>query len=138
MRQFLRAVLIGSLVLTTACHLREKIADFSAQPIPARSPGRSLDEIAREIKAAGTPLDWTIEDAGPGKLIATHGHPKGFAATVEISFTQTAYSITLLKSERLYEKDGAISTHYNAWARDLKAAIDRQLASSATATGGPL
>ena len=84
------------------------------------------------IQAADFPPSWTIDDAGPGKLIANNRHSKGYAATVEISFTQTEYNITLLKSDHLNERDGFISNHYNAWARNLKAAIDRQLASSGT------
>jgi hypothetical protein len=122
-----RVALVGSLVLVAACHIRAPIENFEAQPIPASASSQSLDDIARQIKAAGASLDWTVEDSGPGRLIAKHRHPKGYTATVEISFSQTAYTITLLNSERFHEKDGLISAHYNVWARNLKAAIDRQL-----------
>ena len=125
--QLARAILIGSLFLVAACHVRAPVENFAAQPIPASASSLPLDEIAQQIKAAGASLDWTMEDSGPGKLIAKHRHPKGYAATVEISFTQTAYGITLLSSEHLYEKNGEVSTHYNVWARNLKAAIDKQL-----------
>jgi len=57
------------------------------------------------------------------------------SATVEIAFSQTSYSITLISSDQLHQNDGEISVRYNKWVRTLNAAITRQLAIAGARNG---
>jgi hypothetical protein len=123
-----RVVLVLGLLLVTACHVMRPIQNFPNEPVPESASKLKLPEIAAQIKAAGMPLGWTFTDTGPGTMRATISEKQ--SATVEIDYSQTSYSITLVSSERLYQNGGEIAARYDIWARNLNAAIKRQLASA--------
>jgi hypothetical protein len=121
-----RIMLALGLLLLAACHVRVPIQNFPDQPIPQAATKLPLPEIAHQIKLAGAGLGWTFTDAGPGTLTGTIKDK--YAATVEVKYSQTSYSITLVSSEHLYQgPDGEIAGRYNIWSRNLNAAILKQL-----------
>jgi hypothetical protein len=121
-----RVTLTLGLLLLAACHHMAPIENFADQPISESARKLPLTQIATEIKIAGLQRGWTFTDSGPGKMIGTINEKR--SATVEVDFSQTSYSITLVSSERLRQNDGEIAARYNQWARNLNAAISRQLA----------
>jgi hypothetical protein len=128
----IRVVAVLALLALTACHIRAPVQNFHDEAIPEHARTLPLEEIGRQIKAAGSSLEWAWSEEQPGKLIGTQG---GAArnAKVEIDYSQTSYSITLLSSKNLHQgDDGQVAGRYNIWARNLKAAIDRQFALVAT------
>jgi hypothetical protein len=122
-----RMALALGLLSLAACHIVEPIQNFADQPVPESDRKFPLAQIAAQIRAAGEPLGWIFTDAGPGKMIGTI---KERSATVEVVYSQTSYSITLVSSVHLYQKDGEIIARYNVWSRNLNAAIVRQLAAA--------
>jgi hypothetical protein len=124
-----RLTLTLGLLLLAACHHRAPIENFADQPVPESARTLPLTEIGTQIKAACEPLGWTFTDLGPGKMTGTIKEKR--SATVEVAYSQTSYSITLVSSTHLYQtNDGEIATRYNIWARNLNAAITRQLAAA--------
>src|SRR5258708_36668886 len=110
-----------------SCHRSAPILNFQDQPIPASATKLSSDEIARQIKIAGAALGWKFEDVGPGKLRGSH-QAQDHAATIDVDFTRTTYSIVLNSSANMYQSPGGtVSARYNWWAQNLKNKIDSQL-----------
>jgi hypothetical protein len=125
---------VFALLGLAACHIRAPVANFHDEPIPTRAQSLPLDEIGRQIKAAGESLAWAWSQEAPGRLVGVQGGDSR-NAKVEVDYTQTSYSITLISSKNLYQgDDGQVAGRYNIWARNLKAAIDRQLALVAVKT----
>jgi hypothetical protein len=126
-----RIVVTIGLLLLAACHRMEPIQNFSDQPITGGASKLPLPEIANQIRVAGAPLGWVFTDTGPGKMTGMIQQKQ--TATVEITYSQTSYSITLLTSTQLRQTGGEIGPRYNIWARNLNAAILRQLAAAGAA-----
>jgi hypothetical protein len=122
-----RLTLALGLLAIAACHRMAPIENFPDQPIPQTATKLPLSEIAARIKAAGKPSGWIFTDTAPGKMTATYSNKR--SATIEIDYSQTSYSITLVSSAQLRQNGDEISTRYNSWVSKLNSAIAHQLAS---------
>jgi hypothetical protein len=129
-----RMVVTIGLLLLAACHHMEPIQNFSNQPITGGASKLPLSEIANQIKVAGATYGWIFTDTAPGKMTGVIQQKQ--TATVEITYSQTSYSITLLSSTQLRQTGDEIGPRYNIWARNLNAAIARQLAAAGAAHSG--
>jgi hypothetical protein len=86
----------------------------------------ALDDVRRGIVLGGTRYQWIFSDDGPGKLKATQNAGK-LSAVINISYTETAYSITLVESAGLGQKGDQIRARYNRWIGLLTRNIDSEL-----------
>jgi len=90
----------------------------------------SMDDIRKGIIQGGLRYKWVFEDQGPGKLKASQFEGR-FSAVISITYSETAYSITLLESMGLDQKGNQIRSRYNRWVELLTRNIDAQLQAAA-------
>ena len=120
------AIVVLTMLLTAAC-VTKPINNIDNRPIPLTAQQMSLERIEALIIAAGQNRAWQFKREAPGYLIASQTTPK-YSATVDIRFSQQAYSILLKSSIGLREKNGEIHTRYNYWIQLLQRDIDAYLA----------
>lgn len=111
------AVIVLTMLLTASCGTRP-INNVENHPIPLTAQQLPLERIEALIIAASQNRGWQVARQAPGYLIATQAQPK-YSATVDLRFSQQAYSIMLRSSTGLREKDGSIHKRYNFWIRVL-------------------
>ncbi len=117
-------LLSWALVGLQACAARiEPIYNVENHPLPAAAQRLSLDDIGRDIIIAGTPRHWRFEPLGPGQMKATYDNGK-HAATVKLTYTQKAYSITLVSTYNLLQEGDGVHRTYNHWVRNLEKDIE--------------
>lgn len=119
------------ILVATVAHARTDIVDLKGVPIPA---GLDLEAITSAISSGATDRRWTPKVVGPGHLEA-HLYVRSHVAVVDITFDQSAYSITYKDSQNLDYKDGRIHRNYNRWVANLSQTLQRSLALAATAGG---
>jgi hypothetical protein len=132
LRLFLVAVL--SLASLQAMAQRQPVPIINHENIPVQAAsGKQLtaEQVKKAIMTASAPRDWTISEAGPGKLVGTL-HVRGkHTIVVEIAYSGSQYSIKYRDSTNMkYVPDGATGTihpFYNRWVDELRAAIRDQL-----------
>lgn len=95
-------------------------------PVPAAAQKLPLADIQRTIEIAGSFRHWQFEPLAPGDLHASYSNGK-HGATVDVSFSQRAYSIRLVHTENLLQDGNTIHRTYNRWVRNLEKDIDVQL-----------
>jgi hypothetical protein len=117
------AVLILGLA---ACQRAEPIYTVTNHPIPQVAQKLTLPEIEKTIMLAGAQRNWRFEPVKPGQLKARYTNGK-HEAVVDVSYTQTAYSIGLNSTMNLRETDGSIHRTYNFWVRNLERDIEERL-----------
>lgn len=123
------AIIVLTMLLTASCGTRP-INNVENHPVPLTAQQLPLERIEALIIAAGQNRAWQFQRQAPGYLTATQTQPK-YSATVDIRFSQQAYSIMLRSSTGLREKDGSIHRRYNSWIRSLQRDIDASLANDA-------
>jgi hypothetical protein len=121
------------------CGCLEPVRNVQDQAFPPRAQTLSLEEIGQDIVEAGVESRWAITPAGPGRLTGEFDDGK-HDAVIDISYTQTGYSITLLSSRNLdqesHPEGDDINRHYNKWIRVLQRSIARRVARSASRHDG--
>ena len=122
-----RVLAMGLVLLAAVSCQNRPIHQVDNHPIPLAAQKLSMKEIEQAIIQAGSARRWRFERLGEGSLRAKQLDEKDHEAVVDITFTQTAYSIRLSGSSRLKEKDGTIHPKYNLWARNLEKDIEDRL-----------
>jgi len=95
---------------------------FNVQSHPFATPLAALAERDMQIRRAGAGLGWVMNDVSPGRIqavlnIRTH------QAVADITFSQTAFSITYRTSSNLDYDGHTIHPNYNGWIENLEKAI---------------
>ena len=117
-------LLVSALAVAPAHASRvEPVYNVSNHPLPPAAQKLSLDEIGRNIIIAGTPRHWRFQPVAPGQLRATYDNGK-HAATINIAYTQKAYSITLVSTVNLLQEGDQVHRTYNFWVRNIEKDID--------------
>lgn len=93
----------------TACEITADVKNFELQPIPK---GLDSTEIADGIILAGKQLGWKVKKISDGHLVAELYIRQHFAA-VDIDYTLADYSINYRDSNKLYYKNGVVSSTSN-------------------------
>jgi hypothetical protein len=109
-----------------ACQRAEQVYTVTNHPIPASAQKLTLPEIEKTIMLAGAQRNWRFEPVKPGQLKGRYFDGKR-EAVVDISYSQTAYSIGLNSSMNLRQTDGTIHGRYNNWIRNLEHDIEERL-----------
>ncbi len=128
-------VLVGAALLfgASACASRvEPIYNVVNHPVPAPAQKLSLAEIGRTIAAAAAQYEWRIVPVGPNEFRATydrHDHE----AVIDITYSQSAYNISLVSSAHLRQENGEIHRTYNRWIRNLERSIEDRLYAASVA-----
>jgi hypothetical protein len=120
------AALLLSAALFALAACLEPIRNVESHPLPQAAQNLSLEEISRNIILAGEDSRWRITPAEPGHLSGEFDDG-GHEAKIDIAYSQTAYSITLVSSTNFHQEGDAINRHYNKWVRLLQGHIERRL-----------
>jgi len=127
MKHLLVVFLLGLLSIAGAAHGRGAIPveNFENEAIAAASgKALTLDEVARALRQAAPKRGWRIEDAGPGKALATLEVRGKHTIRVDVAYTEK--SISLLYKDSINMKYGTddagkpvIHPFYEKWVRNL-------------------
>ena len=130
----IRAIVFTVFILAaTVAHARTDIVDINDAAIPA---GLDLEAITISITTGAVDRRWTPKVVGPGHVEA-HLYIRSHVAIVDITFDESAYSITYKDSENLDYKDGRIHRNYNRWVANLNQTLQRRLATATSGSGAP-
>ena len=121
------------ILAATIAHARTEIVDINDVAIPA---GLDLETITISITAGAADRRWTPKVVGPGHVEA-HLYIRSHVAIIDITFDESAYSITYKDSENLDYKDGRIHRNYNRWVANLNQTLQRRLATASPSSGVP-
>ena len=88
------ALLLSFIVSTPAlARTSVPIEDLPSNPAAAASgKALTLDEVKRTIQIAAMLKNWSLEDKGPGAMLATLNVRGKHTITVNITYTATSYS----------------------------------------------
>ena len=114
------------LVGIAACARHEPVYTVENHPIPQVAQKLTLPEIEKAIMLAGTQRNWRFEQVKPGQLKGRFFDGK-HEALVDVSYSQTAYSIGLNSTMNLKQTDSTIHGTYNRWIRNLERDIEDRL-----------
>jgi hypothetical protein len=119
-------------VALTGCGVWIKNVDVSNKGIVATNPSQPLTlmQISAAIQQAGLKRGWQMRQDGPNKIIASHkamNSSSNYSVVVEVSYTESLYSITYVSSENFDAKDGKIHRKYATWVINLQRDIDEAL-----------
>jgi hypothetical protein len=84
----------------------------------------SIEDSLEAVHEGAARQNWDLEDIGPGVALATLRF-WDHVAVVRISYDESAFSISLVSSERLLQKNGKIHKNFNQWIENLAAAISK-------------
>ncbi|MTI11037.1 hypothetical protein [Curvivirga aplysinae] len=79
----------------------------------------TLDDVAEAIMQAGEVRGWVMEKRSSNKIAASL-YIRTHVSMVDITFTETEFSIEYVDSKNLKYKNGNIHTNYNRWIRNLE------------------
>jgi hypothetical protein len=125
-KAFQRLTLCLAVLVTASCQ-NVPVYTVESHPVPASAQKLSMTEIEQAIIQAGSARRWRLERVAPGALRAKQSDSKDHEAVVDITYSQTAYSIRLNSTYRLKEKDGTVHPRYNIWVRNLEKDIEDRL-----------
>ena len=130
--------LLFAALLASAAHAAAPIIDIENAPVPA---GLSMEQVQQRLTAGVLSRQgWTVQAAVAGHIEARLS-VRSHLAIVDITFDETAYSITYKDSHNLdYKpKKRRIHGNYNKWIGNLNAALQQNLftptSNSATESG---
>lgn len=109
-----------------ACARHEPVYTVENHPIPAVAQKLTLPEIEKTIMLAGSQRNWRFEAVKPGQLKGRYFDGKR-EALIDVSYSQTAYSIGLNSTVNLKQSDSTIHGRYNNWIRILERDIEDRL-----------
>jgi hypothetical protein len=84
----------------------------------------SIDDSLKAIHTGAASRNWTVKEVGPGEALATLRF-WNHVAVVRITYDESVFSILLVSSERLLQKDGKIHKNFNLWVEDLATSISK-------------
>jgi len=125
-KRYLLFFLIAAL---TGCATSQPIYNVVASPVPAGPDGQqpAIEEVNKAIFRAATYKRWKPsnldEDTVQAEITVRNRHE----ARVTIDYSRQNYSITLVKSFGLDEKNGKIHRNYNKWVQLLDQQIQLEL-----------
>jgi hypothetical protein len=126
-RIYLTALLAAAtLFMAAGCSSLEPVYNVHDHPILTGAQKLPLDDIGRNIAVAGAPRNWRFEPIAPGQLRGNLSEGK-YEATVNISYTQRAYSITIVNTVNLPQEGDEIHRRYNRWIHILEKDIENRL-----------
>lgn len=125
-KQILAAAFVGLFFVPVLGACAATVENVTDHPIVASGAKLSLEDVRKNIMLAGLKRHWHMTDSGTNQLTAVQENPKR-TATININFTTTSYSITLVSSIGLDQSGDRISGRYNGWVRYLTQDIDDQL-----------
>lgn len=120
------------LVFLAGCRGGAQIYEVKNAQVPNPSgKGLTLEQVRKEITAAGVAAGWQITDAKPGEIIATL-NIRSHQAVVSIPYTTKDYSILYKDSSNLKYDAQAKTIHpnYAGWIQRLDGAIRSRLAAA--------
>lgn len=134
MKQRVPALIVIGLVLVflVGCRGGAQIYEVKNAPVPSPSgKGLLLEQVRKEIVAAGVAAGWQMADSKPGEILATYNH-SSYQAIVSIIYTTTNYSILYKDSANLkYDAEKrTIHPSYAKWIQLLDGAIRSRLAAA--------
>jgi hypothetical protein len=117
-------------VSLAGCGVWIKNVDVSNKGIVATNPSQTLtlSQISAAIQQAGAKRGWQMKQDGPNKIIALH-KASNHSVVVNVSYTESLYSITYVSSENFDAKDGKIHRKYATWVVNLQRDIDEAIQS---------
>jgi hypothetical protein len=118
---------IAAVILGLAACAAVPVYNVSNAPATGAS-GKALQasQVRQAIVTAGSPLGWSIADAGPGRLEGVLRR-RDHTAVVDIPYSTTAYSNQFKSGENLKAADGNIHKNYNGWVQNLDRNIRAEL-----------
>jgi uncharacterized protein YcfL len=121
------SLLLGILVGCATSHPIYNVVD---SPVPAGLNGElpSTEEVKMAIVKAATFKRWQPTSVDEDTIEASIAVRNRHQAKVAIDYTRFSYSITLIESVGLDEKNGMIHRNYNKWVHLLDQQIQTELA----------
>lgn len=86
----------------------------------------TMEQVKKEIMAAGRPRGWRMKEIAPGHLEAII-YVRAHMAKVDIKYNTKEYSIHYKDSDNLKYKEGKIHKAYNNWITNLDRDIQLEL-----------
>lgn len=120
------------LVFLVGCRGGAQIYEVKNTSIPAPSGKElTLEQVRKEIVAAGVAAGWQMTDVKPGELLATY-NLRSHQAIVAIPYTTKTYSIIYKDSTNLKYNAQAHTIHpnYTGWIQRLDGAIRSRLSAA--------
>jgi hypothetical protein len=120
------------LVFLSGCRGGAQIYEVKSTPIPSPAGKElTLEQVRKEIVAAGVAAGWQITDVKPGELLATY-NIRSHQAIVAIPYTTKNYSILYKDSSNLKYDAAARTIHQNyaGWIQRLDGAIRSRLSAA--------
>ena len=120
------------LVFLVGCRAGAPIYEVKNAPVPSPSgKGLTLEQVRKEITAAGVAAGWQLTDVKPGEILATY-NIRSHQAVVSIPYTTQGYSILYQDSKNLKYNAQAKTIHenYAGWIQRLDGAIRSRLSAA--------
>ncbi len=120
------------LVIFSGCRAGAPIYEVKSAPVPSPSGKElTLEQVRKEIMAAGVAAGWQMTDVKPGELLATY-NLRSHQAVVSIPYTTKDYSILYKNSSNLKYDAAAKTIHQNyaGWIQRLDGAIRSRLSAA--------
>jgi hypothetical protein len=120
------------LLLLVGCRGGAQIYEVKNAPVPSPSGKElTLEQVRKEIIAAGVAAGWQMTDSKPGEILATY-NIRSHQAVVSIPYTTKDYSVLYKNSSNLKYNAGAKTIHpnYAGWIQRLDGAIRSRLSSA--------
>lgn len=111
---------------TVSASRTEPIYNVTNHPVPLPAQKLSLDQIGHIVIESALQYHWHIVPVGPNQLRATYDRGR-HEAVIDITYSQTAYSINLVSSVDLAQSRGEIHYRYNSWVHNLERTIEDRL-----------
>lgn len=120
------------LLFLVGCRAGAPIYEVKTAPVPSPSGKElTLEQVRKEIVAAGVAAGWQLTDVKPGELLGTF-NLRSHQAIVSIPYTTKDYSILYKNSTNLkYDADAkTIHQSYAGWVQRLDGAIRSRLSAA--------
>jgi len=120
------------LLFLVGCRGGAQLYEVKSAPVPSPSGKElTLDQVRKEIMAAGVAAGWQMTDVKPGELLATY-NLRSHQAVVSIPYTTKDYSILYKNSSNLKYDAAAKTIHqsYAGWIQRLDGAIRSRLSAA--------
>jgi len=120
------------LVFLVGCRAGAPIYEVKNAPVPSPSGKElTLEQVRKEIMAAGVAAGWQLTDVKPGEILGTF-NLRSHQATVSIPYTTKGYSILYKDSTNLKYDAAAKTIHQNyaGWIQRLDGAIRSRLSAA--------
>ena len=120
------------LLFLAGCRAGAPIYEVKTAPVPSPAGKElTLEQVRKEIMAAGVAAGWQLTDVKPGELLGTF-NLRSHQAIVSIPYTTKDYSILYKNSTNLkYDAEAkTIHQNYAGWIQRLDGAIRSRLSAA--------